>query len=100
MDFYADFLKTLEESDTPAATLEYLKNLALGAIQSAPARVGLIEGCSFLAALNDYKNPGNIPLLPMFSEVKMELEMALDAMSINVELADDLQIMEARGNAE
>lgn len=100
MDFYADFMKTLGETDTPAATLKHLRELVLEATQTAPARVALLEGCSFLAVLHDSQNLAGVKLTPIFNEVKMEIETLLSILSTDIGLEDELLEMEVRKDAK
>lgn len=86
MDFYLEFLRELDRSHDPEATLKALIQRVKGTIEKAPARVALAEGAALLAAVHDYFNPQAIEVLPAFRETKGSIEFLLAALDADLEL--------------
>lgn len=90
MDFYLDFMRTLEKSPDPEATLRELTEMVKGVIEQAPARVALAEGAALLAVIHDYQNPQAIQTLPAFHSLKESVELLLAALDADLDLEEHL----------
>ena len=77
MDKYSEIMVEIEHSDNPRQTIETLQRLVCGVCEDGPPREGVQWAAAFLAALSDYQNPKQLPLLPDFSEVAESLSFLL-----------------------
>lgn len=96
MDFYLDFMRTLEKSPDPEATLRELTEMVKGVIEQAPARVALAEGAALLAVIHDYQNPRVIQTLPVFRGLKESVGLLLAALDADLDLEEHLWGEEGR----
>lgn len=85
-DKYSEILVEIEHSDNPRQVIEVLQRLVCDVCEDGPPREGIQWAAAFLAALADYKNPKQLPLLSEFSEV---------AESLNYLIVDVQQDLEA-----
>lgn len=86
MDKYSEIMVEIEHTDNPRQAIETLQRLVCGVCEDGPPREGIQWAAAFLAALADYKNPKQLPLLSDFSEV---------AESLNYLIIDVQQDLEA-----
>lgn len=86
MDKYSEIMVEIEHSDNPRQAIETLQRLVCAVCEDGPPREGIQWASAFLAALADYKNPKQLPLLSDFSEV---------AESLNYLIIDVQQDLEA-----
>ena len=61
-----------------------------GVLDDGPIRVGIQLAGDYLAALVDYRNPHNLPLLSSYMEVAEALEITLEQGKQNLEAASAL----------
>lgn len=86
MDKYAEIMVEIEHTDDPRRAIETLQRLVCGVCEDGPPREGIQWAAAFLAALADYQNPKQLPLLSDFTEV---------AESLNYLIIDVQQDLEA-----
>lgn len=90
MDFYLDFMHTLEKSPDPEATLRELTEMVKVVMEQAPARVALVEGAALLAAIHDYPNPKAVRTLPTFRDITESVEVLLAALDADMDLEEHI----------
>lgn len=86
MDKYSEIMVEIEHTDNPRRAIETLQRLVCGVCEDGPPREGIQWAAAFLAALSDYQNPKQLPMLSDFSEV---------AESLNYLIIDVQQDLEA-----
>lgn len=69
MDKYTEIMVEIEHTDNPRQAIETLQRLVCGVCEDGPPREGIQWAAAYLAALADYQNPKQLPLLSEYSEV-------------------------------
>lgn len=87
MSMYRPFLAEIEKSNNPQETIEELQRMVCGVLDDGPIRVGIQLAGDYLAALIDYRNPHNLPLLSSYMEVAEALEFTLEQGKQDLEAA-------------
>ena len=87
MSMYRPFLAEIEKSDNPQKTIEDLQRMVCGVLDDGPIRVGIQLAGDYLAALIDYRNPHNLPLLSSYMEVVEALDFTLEQGKQDLEAA-------------